>query len=244
MLLFEVREKSVRGDKSQAFICPHCQSKSSRLVSTLRTLSFAMFSLFPIKQKHGAQCTCCNRITYHKHSTLFPKIHTSYKVTSFVGSFALAGFALLASSYANFLHEHQEQVRVAPIVGDILFVKNDGPTHSVKGLQMPYRMAKVVKVEPELNAVALTYSSFTYDSNNSINRDFVGKNYLFDSYFKQNVELVPVTKLSDKEKFYDTKRPLNQVYLKVKKAFSQFNQGVKLHIQQTNELTRLFQLFS
>lgn len=245
VLLFEIREKNIRGDHSEQYICSNCQSKSSRLVASLRYLSFSLFSLFPLKVKHGAECTSCKRTTYHANSSKFPQFGRTDKVDSVIGSFALIGLAFLAYSYSNFLHDHQEQVRIAPQIGDILFVHTtDSPIQTEFGVQLPYRMAKVVKIEPELGAVALSYSSYTYDSDNSIYRDFAGKNYLFDSYFKPKVEIVPVTELGDKDVFYDTKRSLQNVNIDFFKPISQLSHGLKQQLQQTNELTRLFKLLS
>lgn len=244
MLLFEVREKSIRGELSEQYACSSCQSKSSRLISSLQSLSFFLFSLFPLKVKYGAECRSCRRTTYHRKSSAFPQFDRSDKLASFFGSFTLMGLIFLAYSYANFLHEHQEQVRVAPQVGDILFVHSGEPMYAQSGVRLPYRMAKVVKIEPELDAVVLSYSSYTYGSDNSIYRDFVGKQYLFDSYFKQKVELVSLTELGDKKMFYDTKRSFQNIDIDFFKSILQLGKGFQQQLQQTNELTRLFKLFS
>lgn len=244
MLLFEVREKSIRGAHSEQFTCSVCGSKSSRLVSSLQSLSFSLFSLFPFKVKHGSECTCCKRTTYHSKSSAFPQFQRSDKIDSYFGSFVLFGLFLLAYSYTNFVQDYQSQVRVSPQVGDILFVDTGITVAKNNGVQLPFRMAKVVKIEPELDAVAISYSTYTYDSNNSMYRDFVGKSYLFDSYFKQKIELVPVTKLEDKNLFFDTKRSLRDANIELLKPLSELNKDIKQQVQQTNELTRLFNLFS
>lgn len=244
MLLFEVREKSIRGAHSEQFTCSVCGSNSSRLVSSLQSLSFSFFSLFPFRVKYSSECTCCKRTTYHPKSSAFPEFGRSDKIDSLFGSFTLIGLIFLAFSYISFVQNYQAQVRVSPQVGDILFVDTGITAANDNGLQLPYRMAKVVKIEPELDAVAISYSTYTYDSNNSMNRDFVGKSYLFDSYFKQKVELVPVTKLEDKNLFFDTKRSLRDANIELIKPLIELNQDVKQQLQQTNELTRLFKLFS
>lgn len=244
MLFFEVREKSIRGEHSDQYTCSHCQHKSSRLVSSLQYLTFSLFSLFPIQVKYGSECSSCKRTTYRDNSSDFPQFDRADKFDSYIGSFALIGLLFIAYSYANFLREHQEQVRTAPKIGDILFVHTPTSMQTDKNFQLPYRMAKVVKYEPGSGVVALSYSSYTYDSNNSIYRDFVGKHYLFDSYFKPKVELVPVSELEDKKVFYDTKRALQDGSLDLLKPMFDLNQDLKLQLQQTNELTRLFKLFS
>lgn len=244
MLLFDVREKRVRGAHSEQYTCSACGTKSSRLVSSLQFLSFSIFSLFPFKVKHGAECTCCKRTTYHSKSSAFPQFDRADKLDTYFGSIALIGLIVLAWSYTKFVQDYQAQVRVSPQVGDILFVDTGTSVVTNNGVQLPFRMAKVVKVEPELDVVAISYSAYTYDSNNSMYRDFVGKSYLFDSYFKQKVELVPVTKLEDKSLFFDTKRSLRDANVELVKPLVELNQGIKQQLQQTNELTRLFKLFS
>lgn len=244
MLLFEVREKSIRGALSEQFTCSACGSKSSRLISSLQSLSFSIFSLFPFKVKHAAECTCCKRTTYHPKSSIFPQFDRSDKMDTYIGSISLIGLIFLACSYTNFVQDYQSQVRVSPQVGDILFVDTGTSVATDNGVQLPYRMAKVVKVVPGLDVVAISYSAYTYDSNSSMNRDFVGKSYLFDSYFKQKVELVPVTKLEDKSLFFDTKRSLRDANIELFKPLIDLNQDIKQQLQQTNELTRLFKLFS
>lgn len=247
MLFFEINEKTFRGEASEQFECSHCQHKSSRLISSVRFLSFSLFSLLPLRTKYYSECTSCKRRTEHKRAVrgLFPNVNVGDKFAGFFGSIVLCSFGLLAYSYSNFLDEHGEKVRLTPKVGDILFVhQKDAPMHTEYGIQLPYRMAKVVKLEPELNAIAISYGIYTYDSNTSINRDFIGRQHLFDSYFKRKVEMLPLSQLTDTNMVFDTKRSLREANKELVKPLFDLNKGVLQQIQQTNELTRLFNLFS
>lgn len=247
MLFFEINEKTFRGEASEQFECSHCQHKSSRLISSVQYLSFSVFSLLPLRTKYYSECTACKRKTYHKRTvkSLFPRVTIADKLAGFFGSTVLCSFGLLAYSYASFLNSHGEKVRLTPKVGDILFVhRKGGVMHTEHGILLPYRMAKVVKLEPELNAIAISYGIYTYDSNNSINRDFIGRQHLFDSYFKRKVEMLPLSQLADTNMFYETKRSLREANKELVKPIFQFSDDVKMQLQKTHELLRLFKLIS
>lgn len=246
-MFFELKEKIIKGNRSQAHQCPCCKKQSSYLVTSMQYLSLSFFSLFPTKVQYGFQCTSCQRITYRDMSNekhLFPMVESNHVLNSFSGLALIAGLLLIVQGFASLTDSHEQSVRVQPKVGDILFVDYANYAGGTTKNQLPLRMAKVVRIEPESDTVVISFGNFTYGNDKSIERDFAGKNYLFKSYFKKNEEVVAAAQLRDTNTFYETKRPFSTVKRIAAEQVDNLTSAVRGLAQQINELIRLFRLFS
>ena len=222
LFLFYKRKELIKGESTS---CPYCGSNNCRVTSSVNYISFIVLPLTPLKVEPCYTCISCGRTTHGDERSLLmaPKVSKFRILNKFIGlPILLAAFGANAW-YQNHQQELQQLYRNQPQAHDVMFVDNFRLTSDLGESHYPYRIAKIVDIDPDAKSATVSLSNVSYNNVSRAIRDFSSKGHLYNSFFLRKTIQVPIASLQNKQLVVSMERPFNPIDVEKLQSTIEFN---------------------
>lgn len=222
LLLFYKKKELVKGATTS---CPYCGSHNCRVTSSINYLSFIVLPVAALKVEPCYTCISCGRTTQgdEQSQQAAPKVSKYRILNKFIGlPILLAAFGANAW-YQTHQQELQQLYRTQPQTHDVMFVDNFRLTSDVGESHYPYRIAKIVDIDPNANIATVSLSNVSYNNVSRAIRDFSSKGHLYNSFFLRKTIELPIKSIQNRQVVVSMERPFNPIDVEKLQSTIEFN---------------------
>jgi len=121
-------------------------------------------------------------------------------------SIALLFFIFFVFTWFSRFYPADETFRTNPKLGDIYFIDYYEITQDSEHLRYPYRMARLVKIDPSRKLLILNLGAWSYNNKYSLVKEYLSKRDSHFSYFSYSDIYIPLSMLKNQRLVWQIRR--------------------------------------